>query len=121
MHFMKLTMKLSLLTLPIATIWSLALNGCGDKTSNEECYNFHEITGVVRDSVSGLPLDSALVSLHDTTGVTSATDSLGGYTVGAAGCSMVVLVRKTGYAMKIRNLTGLQGNVAGVDFDLVRE
>lgn len=109
------------LSLAVAAILVLMLSGCEDKTRDEACFRFHPVSGAVRDSSTGLPLESVSVSLNDTSRVWVLTDSLGLYETGSAGCDLTVFVRKSGYVTKSRVLYDISGDVANIDFDLARE
>ena len=81
------------------------------------------ISGTVTDSMSGLPIDSAII--HDSDTISSAafySDSLGKYTLGGMGYrNFRVFCRKTGYQTKVRTVRSSKDHLTfrGVDFRLV--
>ncbi len=77
-------------------------------------------SGTVTDSVTGLPIESALVWPEDTTsGQPIATDSTGRYAWADFGYGpTVVFVRKAGYVTAIRTFPKWRGDKKGVDFRL---
>ncbi len=102
-----------------AAILTSELVSC-DGPTDEQCFTYHRVSGVVRDSGSGEFLDSVMISLHDTSGVSAYTDTLGEYLAGASGCDMTVIARKPGYATKFRVFIGLQADLTGINFDLAK-
>jgi hypothetical protein len=84
------------------------------------------ISGVVTDSTSGLPIDSAIIQDGDT--ISSHpfyTDTLGRYNLfaGLGYRTFQVFCRKTGYQTKSRAVRSSKDNVTitGVDFQLVAQ
>lgn len=80
-------------------------------------------SGVVTDSVSGQPIESAWVYTGDTTaGYATATDSTGAYVWANFGYGpSKVLVRKASYMTGVRTFPKWRGDKKGVDFRLVPE
>ncbi len=76
-------------------------------------------TGIVSDSITGLPIDSAIIASADSTYIRSYTDSTGFYSVvrwGAGEESFAVI--KTGYETKLKTIY-LSGDMRDVDIQLV--
>lgn len=79
------------------------------------------ISGTVVDSITGLAVDSARISLQDTlTDYSIFTDSTGFYKAPALSGTMTVFARKSNYATQWRTLQ-IRADTTGVDFELVPE
>ncbi len=83
-----------------------------------------EISGIVTDSSTGQPIDSARIVLKDTAGSYGIyTDTLGAYSLGFIGGGLRILVyaQKDGYATgwKEVDLSKLGWYITGVDYQLV--
>jgi hypothetical protein len=78
------------------------------------------LSGMVTDSVTGMPIESAMVYAGDTTtGHPVATDSTGSYGWADFGYGpTVVFVKKAGYATSIRTFEKWRSEKKGVDFRL---
>lgn len=79
------------------------------------------ISGIITDSVTGNPVDSAWVTNEPTApGLVFYSDSLGSYRVDALETEQAVLrVGKEGYVTKERTFEPLRGDLDGIDFELV--
>lgn len=79
------------------------------------------VSGIVTDSISGLPIESALVFWDDTLGDEGVgTDSLGYYLMVKWGNGPTsIYVRKTGYRIGLQTFREWRGERKNVDFKLI--
>lgn len=119
LNLAKITVRLVVVAIAIGV---LVLIGCEGKTSNEYCLRVRHFTGVVRDSASQMPLDSAVISLIDTvSGVSALADSTGQYQISSSGCDIQFFARKNGYVTEQRWLHGITEDVSNLNFELTRK
>lgn len=81
------------------------------------------LSGIVTDSISGVPIESALIYAGDTTNeYPVATDSAGKYAWANFGYGpTIVFVKKVGYATVSRTFEKWRGDKKGADFRLMPE
>ena len=98
----------------------LLLSACDRETCCVDPFTLYSISGIVTDSLTDLPVDSALVTRDDTTttGVVFFTDTSGFYEVVAIGGNYTIIVRKAGYLSKSKQVL-LNSNLTNVNFTLV--
>ena len=86
-----------------------------DPTGGESAHSF---SGTVTDSASGLAIDSAKISLSDTTFTMFwYTDTLGFYKGGTFGGNITIFVQKPGYRTDSLRFN-LLSNMTGIDFQM---
>lgn len=100
----------------------LTINSCDREGCCVDPFTLYSISGIVTDSLTDLPVDSALVTRDDTTttGVVFFTDTSGFYEVVAIGGNYTIIVRKSGYLSKSKQVL-LNGNLMNVNFTLVQD
>ena len=81
----------------------------------------YSVAGIVTDSVTLLPIDSAELAVGDSLSpVQTYTDSLGIYRLTTFAGKTRMWVRKTGYYSRFKDIN-LNRNLTGVDFQLVTQ
>ena len=103
----------------LATILVLAFTCCDDNVIIE--YPLGILQGIVIDSISSEPLESALVSFADTSRITAWSDSAGHY-ICAPAISAVdesVFCVKEGYLRQVKTCNIRSGETTTVDFRLI--
>ncbi len=96
--------------------------GCTDKGVGKD--RAYAISGTVTDSISGLPIDGAVVTWPDSLGIPPdpwLTDSAGEYSFPLYGTYTTVFVQKEGYYTKWKELSNVTSDVKNCDFQLVPE
>ena len=106
------TVLLMCLTIISLSIWALSCDDAGTDGDTAGTYS-----GTVTDSVTGLPIDSAMISLRDTSGVSVYTDSTGAFESVALGDNVRIFARKDGYETRYKDVT-LGENSQGLVFEL---
>ena len=98
----------------------LFLVSCGKDNVTLDGFT-HTISGTVYDSVTGLTLDSALVTWGDTVNVSAVvTDSSGTYQFELPVGSATIFVRRQNYNTKSRFLADIRSDISGIDLSLVQ-
>jgi hypothetical protein len=114
--------KLTRIVIPLLAIAVVVSLSCGLIDQGDPATS---IRGVVTDSVTGEPIDSALLQIADTLNTLPVySDSLGRYTIAHMGYGTYrVFCRKEGYHMETRVVRSWKDNtmITGVNFQLSPE
>ncbi len=101
---------------PLLTIIAVAiclhLSNCGGEKTTNDVWRF--LSGVVRDSISGTPIDSAWIDINDTIApFTTMSDTNGFYFMafGTARYSLHLFVGKEGYLIKDTSIILPKGHI----------
>ena len=78
------------------------------------------VTGRVIDSLTLAPIDSAVLSLDDTTGGggVAFSDSVGNYAFPSSSATFTLYVQKEGYRIQSREFRNITSDQSGIDFRL---
>ncbi len=90
----------------------ICLCDCGGDKSTDDVWRF--LSGVVRDSVTGMPIDSAWIDINDTIApFTTRTDTVGMYVIafGTTRYSMQLFVGKEEYMIKDTSIMLPEGQI----------
>lgn len=99
--------------LATAVAWAVACNDTGDTGG--------AFSGIVVDSISQAPIDSAWVSLSNSPVEARYTDSTGSFTVPTLGRPRRIYAGKVGYLTKIQSVSGTSMYVKGLKIELVSD
>jgi hypothetical protein len=101
----------------------LSLIAC-DEEPFEHSENWPVISGLITDSITSVPIDSAIIMVEDI-GVGNIgpwySDSTGHYIIVKVGTDLRLIISKEGYLTQTRYLGNVESDIENVDFKLIQQ